>query len=42
MRAITQARNVAEYSGKTLSIAEASAVEAPWAVVKEWAADREV
>ncbi len=38
MRTITEFRNVAEYEAKTPSPAETKAVEAAWAVVKEWAA----
>ena len=39
MRVITEMRNVVEYQAKTLSSAEAAAVEASWVVIRDWATD---
>jgi hypothetical protein len=39
MRVITEMRNAVEYQAKTLSRAEAAAVKAVWAVIRDWAID---
>jgi hypothetical protein len=41
MKTISETRNVTEYEGAELSVAQSAAVEASWEAVKEWAAKRD-